>query len=150
MNHQPVQKIELEAFDHSTALKMATKVIDLANARKQTIAVEIARLNFPVFLFVGDGLPADKLNWLRRKANIAKHFEESSLRVKHDLMKGNMSLEKTFALGEKDFLARGGAIPIFVKNAGMVATITVSGLSDEQDHQIILEALEGSFHYRTC
>ena len=56
-----------------------------------------------------------------------------------------MTLDKTFALDEKDFLAKGGSIPIFVKKAGMIATITVSGLHDEEDHQIIIDALRGKF-----
>lgn len=57
-----------------------------------------------------------------------------------------MTLEKTFALDEKEYLAKGGAIPIFVKNAGMIASITVSGLHDEEDHQIIIDALQGKFY----
>ena len=98
-----------------------------------------------VFLYVDDKLPADKHNWLRRKANVAKQFEESSLSVKNDLKEGNMTLEKTFGLDDKDFIAKGGSIPIFIKNVGMVATITVSGLHDEADHKIIVEALKGKF-----
>lgn len=42
-----------------------------------------------------------------------------------------MTLEKTFGLNKKDFLAKGGAIPLFVKGAGMVAIVTVSGFHDE-------------------
>jgi uncharacterized protein (UPF0303 family) len=98
-----------------------------------------------VFLYIDDNLPADKHNWLRRKANVVKQFEESSLSVKNDLKEGNMTLNKTFALDEKDFLAKGGSIPIFVKNAGMLATITVSGLHDEEDHKIIMDALKGKY-----
>lgn len=56
-----------------------------------------------------------------------------------------MNLEKTFGLDEKDFLAKGGAIPIFVKNGGMIAVVIVSGLHDEGDHNIIIEALKGSY-----
>ena len=76
---------------------------------------------------------------------MVKQFEESSLGVKKDFKEGNMSLEKTFGLNEKDFVVKGGSIPIFVKNAGMIATITVSGLPDEEDHRIIIEALQGIF-----
>ena len=76
---------------------------------------------------------------------MAKQFEESSLSVKNDLQNGNMTLEKTFGLDEKDFLAKGGSIPIFVKSAGMIAIITVSGLQDEKDHDIIIEALKGKY-----
>lgn len=98
-----------------------------------------------MFLYIDDNLPADKHNWLRRKANVAKRFEESSLSVKNDLKEGNMTLEKTFGLDDKDFIAKGGSIPVFIKNVGMVATITVSGLPDEEDHKIIVDALKGKF-----
>ena len=140
-----INKIELDSFSNRMALDMGLKIIALAESRNQHIAVEICRLNHSIFLYVDDKLPVDKHNWLRRKANVAKQFEESSLNVKNDLELGKMTLEKTFGLDEKDFLAKGGSIPIFVKNAGMIATITVSGLHDEEDHKIIVEALKGKF-----
>lgn len=140
-----MKKIELEKFDNRIAFEMGTKVMDLARKRNKHIAIEVARLNHTVFLYIDNILPMDKHNWLRRKANVAKQFEESSLSVKNDLKEGNMTLEKTFGLDEKDFIAKGGAIPIFVKSIGMVATITVSGLHDEEDHKIIIDALEGKY-----
>ena len=140
-----IKKIDLDSFSNKIALEMGLTIIDLAKSRNQHIAVEICRLNYTVFIYVDDNLSADKHNWLRRKANVAKQFEESSLSVKNDLKKGNMALGKTFALDEKDFLANGGSIPIFVKNAGMIAIITVSGLHDEEDHKIIIDALKGKY-----
>lgn len=140
-----IKKIELDSFSNRIALEMGLKIIDLAKSRNQHIAVEIIRLNHTIFLYIDDNLPMDKHNWLRRKANVAKQFGESSLGVKNDLKKGNMNLEKTFALDEKNFLANGGAIPIFVKGAGMIAIITVSGLHDEEDHKIIIDALKGKY-----
>ena len=140
-----IKQIELDSFSNRTAFEMASKIIELAKNRNQNIAVEIMRLNHTIFLYVDDNLPADKHNWLRRKANVAKQFEESSLSVKNDLKEGNMTLEKTFGLDEKDFIAKGGSIPIFIKNVGMVVVITVSGLHDEEDHKIIIDALNGKF-----
>lgn len=140
-----MKKIELNKFDNSMAFEMGSKVIELAKHRNQHIAIEIVRLNQTIFLYIDDGLPMDKHNWLRRKTNVAKQFEESSLSVKNDLKEKKISLDKTFALDNKDFLAKGGAIPIFVDGAGMVAIITVSGLHDEEDHNIIIDALKG--HY---
>ena len=140
-----LRKIEVSEFSNRVALDMGQRIIELAKSRNQHIAVEICRLNHTIFLYFDDNLPADKHNWLRRKANVAKHFEESSLGVKNDLLAKGMSLEKTFGLDEKDFIAKGGAIPVFVKNAGMVATITVSGLPDVEDHNLIVEALQGSY-----
>ena len=143
--NETIKKIELDSFSNRMALEMGFKIIDLAKSRNQHIAVEICRLNHTVFIYVDDNLPVDKHNWLRRKANVAKQFEESTLCVKNDLKEGNMTLEKTFGLDEKDFLAKGGSIPIFIKSGGMIATITVSGLHDEEDHKIIVDALKGKY-----
>lgn len=140
-----INKIELDYFSNQLALEMGLKIIDLAKSRNQHIAVEISRINHTVFTYVDDSLPADKHNWIRRKTNIVKQFEESSLSVRNALKDGNMTLSKTFGLDEKDFLANGGSIPIFLKNGGMIAIITVSGLHDEADHSIIIEALKGKF-----
>jgi uncharacterized protein (UPF0303 family) len=137
-----IKKIELDSFSNRIALEMGLKIIELAKSRNQHIAVEICRLNHTVFIYVDDNLTVDKHNWIRRKANVAKQFEESSLSVKSELKEGNMTLEETFGLTEKDFLAKGGSIPIFVKNAGMIAIITVSGLHDDEDHKIIIDALK--------
>lgn len=142
---QILRKIEIDGFSNKLALEMGLKIIELAKSRNQQIAVEICRLNHSVFLYIDDGLPVDKHNWLRRKANVVKQFGESSLGVKKDFKESNMTLEKPFGLNETEFIVRGGSIPIFVKNAGMVATITVSGLPDEEDHKIIIEALQGKF-----
>lgn len=138
-------KIELDTFSNTIAMDMGIRIAELARSRNQAIAVEISRLNQTVFLYVEDGLPADKHNWLRRKANVSKYFEESSLAVRHTLEKRGMSLEKPFGLDEKDYIAKGGSIPVFVKNAGLIATITVSGLRDFEDHDIIIEALRGKY-----
>ncbi|HFK5574352.1 heme-binding protein [Elizabethkingia anophelis] len=144
-DNEILRRIELDSFSNRIGFDMGVKIIDLAKNRNQHIAVEVCRLNHTIFLYVDDTLPVDKHNWLRRKANIARQFEESSLSVKNDLKEGNMNLERTFGLDEKDFLAKGGAIPIFVKNGGMIAVVTVSGLHDEEDHNIIIEALKGSY-----
>jgi uncharacterized protein (UPF0303 family) len=141
MSEAPLKKLVVTKFTNTTALEMGLKIVNLAKSKNQNIAVKIERLNYTIFLHIGDHLPADKHHWLDRKANVAKHFEESSLSVKNDLVEGNMTLEKTFGLSGKTFLSKGGAIPIFVEEAGMVAVITVSGLTDEEDHNIIVEAL---------
>jgi len=135
--NEVIKKIEIDSFSNRLALEMGLKIIELAKSRNQHIAIEICRLNQTIFIYVDDSLPVDKHNWLRRKANVAKQFEESSLSVKNDLIEGKMSLINTFGLDEKDYVAKGGSIPIFVKNSGMIATITVSGLyPSEQLHYL--------------
>ncbi|OUS35749.1 hypothetical protein A9R01_06600 ['Osedax' symbiont bacterium Rs2_46_30_T18] len=139
------RQLVLKSFSNKNAMQMGLQIVDLAQKKGLIIGVEVSRLNHKVFLFIDDGLPADKHNWIRRKANVAKHFEESSLAVKEDLAKGNMSLKDTFALDDRDYIARGGSIPIMVESAGLIATITVTGLADVDDHQLIVDALQEYF-----
>ena len=140
-----LKRIELDSFSNKTAMEMGLAIIDLAKKKNKNIAVQVERLNHTIFLYVDENLPADKHDWLKRKANVSKRFEQSSLSVKNDLMNGKMTLKETFALDDKEYLAKGGSIPVFVKNAGMIAIITVSGLHDEEDHKIIMDALKGKF-----
>ncbi len=136
-----VREINLLQFDNALALDMGLKILDLAKSRGHSIAISVDRLNHTVFKYISDGLPEDKHDWLRRKANVAIRFEESSLSVKEDLHKGGMSLATTFGLAEKDFVAKGGSVPLKVKGAGLIGVVTVSGLSDIEDHQLIVDAL---------
>lgn len=145
MNNEVLKKIEFDSFNNRIGLEIGLAIVNLAKDRNQNIAVQVERLNHSIFLYVDDNLPADKHNWLKRKANVVKNFEESSLSVKYDLINGNMTLDRTFALNSNEYIAKGGSIPIFVKNAGMVAIVTVSGLNDEEDHNIIIEALKGKY-----
>lgn len=108
-NMEVIEKIELREFSNRLALEMGLAIIELAKSRNQQIAIEITRLNHTVFLYVDDGLPMDKHNWLRRKRNVAKQFEESSLSVKNSLQEKNMTLEKTFGLDEKRFFGKRGS-----------------------------------------
>ncbi|KUY28550.1 heme-degrading domain-containing protein [Elizabethkingia ursingii] len=135
--------IYLKQFNNRLALEIGMNIFDLATSRNQRIAIEIMRLNHTIFLYVDDDLSMDKNNWLRRKSNVAIQFQQSSLNVRNSLQISNTTLGEKYGLDEKDYVAKGGAIPVFVKNVGMVGVITVSGLQDEEDHQIIIEALKG-------
>ena len=106
-DNEILRRIELDSFSNRIAFDMGVKIIDLAKSRNQHIAVEVCRLNHTIFLYVDDTLPVDKHNWLRRKANIARQFEESSLSVKNDLKEGNMSLEKLLGWMKEIFWLKG-------------------------------------------
>jgi uncharacterized protein (UPF0303 family) len=140
--------MELDHFSNALAFEMGLKVISAAKEQGKLIAISIDRLNHNVFTFISDGLPEDKHDWLRRKANVAIRFEESSLAVKEDLINGSMNLADTFGLDDRDFVAKGGSIPIKVKGAGLIGVITVSGLSDIEDHDLIVNSLAGFVDFR--
>jgi uncharacterized protein (UPF0303 family) len=42
-----------------------------------------------------------------------------------------------------DFAAHGGSFPLRVAGAGVVGSVTVSGLAQRADHELVVEALCG-------
>jgi len=141
------KQLVLESFSNKKAMEIGLQIIELAKRKDLVIGVEVCRLNHTVFLYLDDGLSADKRNWLRRKSNVAKNFEESSLAVKQNLKNKGMSLNGTFGLDDSKFIAFGGAMPIMVKNTGLVGAVTVTGLSDVDDHNIIVDALSNDYKF---
>jgi uncharacterized protein (UPF0303 family) len=141
------KQLVLKSFSNNKAMEIGLQILALAKIKDLVIGVEVCRLNHSVFLYLDDGLSADKCNWLRRKANVVKHFEESSLAVKEKLKSTGMSLNGTFGLDESNFIAFGGSMPIMVKNTGLVGAVTVTGLSDIEDHNLIVEALSTEYEF---
>ncbi len=45
------------------------------------------------------------------------------------------------ALPERDYAVHGGAFPIFVRGAGCIGAVAVSGLPQREDHRMVVAAL---------
>jgi uncharacterized protein (UPF0303 family) len=51
------------------------------------------------------------------------------------------TLLERYGLAVADYAAGGGSFPLIVENAGIVGSITVSGLPQRDDHNLVVEAL---------
>jgi uncharacterized protein (UPF0303 family) len=91
------------------------------------------------------GVAPDNDLWVARKRKTVLRWGVSSWYM-HNKMQGN---EKTFAekymLGQSagEYAIHGGGVPVKVQGVeGVVGVIVVSGLKQEEDHQVVVEALQ--------
>ena len=78
---------------------------------------------------------------MRRKFNVVKHFHKSSYRVGLEQRLKETTLEARSGLAVVDYAANGGGFPLRVAGAGVIGCVTISGLPQRQDHEVVVEAL---------
>jgi uncharacterized protein (UPF0303 family) len=134
----------LPEFSAEAAWKLGTTLRDLAISRKQSIVVDIRRFGAPhqqLFYCALDGTTPDNQRWVARKIAVVARFHKSSYHVGRLLEQTGLTFADRYNLPEEDYAAHGGCFPLRVANAGIVGAVTVSGLPQREDHNLVVEAL---------
>jgi uncharacterized protein (UPF0303 family) len=134
----------LPEFSPDVAWRLGNIVRDLAVARKQPLVIDIRRFGAPqqqLFYCALDGTTPDNQRWVARKIAVVARFHKSSYHVGRLLDQSGLTFAARYNLPEEDYAAHGGCFPLRVANAGIVGALTVSGLPQREDHDLVVEAL---------
>jgi uncharacterized protein (UPF0303 family) len=128
-------------FDEATAWRLGESLHALALSRGLAVVIDVRRFGQPLFYAALAGTTPDNVDWVRRKSNVVARFHCSSYAVGiRERMKGESAIESQgLALG--DYATHGGSFPITVEGAGVIGSVTVSGLPQREDHALVIEAL---------
>lgn len=129
-----------DKFDQNDAWQLGSLMREKAVARNYPIVIDIRRGDAPLFSVMLDGASALNYDWARRKRNLVLLTEESSWFYSLKLAEGKNIIE-LMGLDPRDYTPHGGCVPIFVKGVGLVATVTISGLPQEEDHRFAVDSL---------
>lgn len=143
-----ISRIEDEArtlrfnrFDQAHALALGMLLVDFGTSRKLPIAIDLRRSRHVLFHASLTGATPDNDAWIERKSRTAERYCEPSLLVGLRGRAGGGRLEDNGWFDQRLFASHGGAFPIHVNGVGVVATVTVSGLLQQADHDLVVEAL---------
>ena len=135
------QELQFATFDEETAWRLGSRVRAFAVARKLVLVVDVRRFGQPLFYSALPGTTPDNVDWVRRKGNVTARFHRSSYAMKLELEQKSSNLHERYGLPIADYAGHGGCFPLRVLGAGVIGSITISGLPDRDDHQLAVEAL---------
>jgi uncharacterized protein (UPF0303 family) len=137
-------QITFPAFDPDTAWQLGVTLRDLALARRHAIVIDIRRFGDPyqpLFYTALPGTTPDNFRWIQRKANVVARFHRSSYAIGLQLAESGRTFSDRYNLPDADYAAHGGSFPLHVTRAGIIGAVTVSGLPQRDDHNLVVEAL---------
>src|SRR6185437_8358511 len=137
---QQERELRFPRFDAETAWQLGNRLRTMAVERGLAIVIDVRRFNQPLFYTALEGTTPDNPEWVRRKTNVVARYHRSSYGMGLSLqLKGQTLEERGHSIA--DFAAHGGCFPIHVEGAGIVGCVTVSGLAQRDDHELVVEAL---------
>jgi uncharacterized protein (UPF0303 family) len=132
--------LRLPRFDSRVAWELGTLLRRMAEERSLSVVIDVRRLGQPLFYCALEGTTPDNPEWVRRKSNVVARYHRSSYSMGLSWKLKGQTLEER-GHSSADFAAHGGAFPLHVEGAGIVGCVTVSGLPQRDDHELVVEAL---------
>ena len=140
---QEEEELQFTRFNEDTAWEIGNALIQHAIRERLSVTIDITRGEHQVFHASRPGTSADNDEWVRRKIRLVNRFGHSSFYIGQLLKSKGKSLEEAYLISESTYAPHGGCFPIIVKGSGMVGTITVSGLPQEDDHRLVVDTIRG-------
>lgn len=135
------ERLQFRTFDSATAWALGTRLRAAAEARGVAVAIDIQLTGQPLFFTAMPGTTPDNVDWIRRKRNVVLRFHRSSYAVGLQLHQQQTTLTEQVGVEARDYAPHGGCFPLLLRGTGCVGTITVSGLPQRDDHELIVEVL---------
>ena len=137
--------LQFKEFTNESALEIGMYLVNNATSHNHPIVIDITRGEQRLFFYACKGSSKDNEFWVERKKKITTRFGRSSMltKLKYEKIAPEKFNPTAISL-DSSYTLSGGCFPVIIKNTGVIGTITVSGLTDIDDHNMVVNAIE---HY---
>ena len=132
------EELQFTSFSNDDAWALGTALVAAAREEGLAVTIDIGRGEQRLFHYALEGTAADNDEWIERKNRVVRRFGHSSYYM--GVTEGD-AFASNYLLDGREFAAHGGAFPVRVRGAGVVGTVTVSGLPQEEDHRLVVAVL---------
>ncbi|PRA79713.1 heme-degrading domain-containing protein [Microbacterium sp. MYb66] len=136
------ETLTVERFERSDAWELGRYLADKALAAGYPVAVDVRTAAGILFHASLPGATSDNETWVAKKAATALRFEAATALLEARINAGGRDMYEPGWLDPGTYAVAGGAVPIRVRGAGVVAVATVSGLASDQDHDLVVDAIK--------
>ena len=136
------KRLQFNQFDHQTAWTLGNAIKREAEARDCNVAIDITLNNQILFSYAMPGTTIDNQEWIRRKKNVVQRYQHSSWYMGNYYKAKGKSIDEGSLVDPREYAPFGGSFPLTINRAGVVGAVTVSGLPQQEDHQLVVDVLE--------
>ena len=137
---QDEEAIEFEFFRNQDAYHLGSYISEEAIRNNYPIIIRIEKNNDLIYQYANDNTSSDNSWWIEKKINVVKKFNKSSAFIFEKFKSRNKRFEDIY-INDNTCILAPGAVPIKVKNVGVIGVIAISGLDSVNDHQLIIKGL---------
>ena len=138
---QEEQELQFTQFNEDMAWEIGSQLVEQALNKGLPVTIDIMRGTHQLFHAGLRGTSADNDEWVKRKVRTVYRFGHSSFYIGHLLNSKGKTIEQAYLISEFEYAAHGGSFPVIVRDTGVVGTVTVSGLSQEEDHKLAVQVI---------
>lgn len=133
--------LQFNAFDSFSAWRVGSWIVKKARKEGLPIAVDITVSGRCLFHWSANQASVDNEAWIERKRKSVMRFGHSSLYLGRFLAAQGKSAAQKYYVDESEYAFHGGSFPLRLRGTGVVGTVTVSGLKQEDDHDLVVQSL---------
>ncbi len=135
------QGLVFTEFNSAMAWELGSLMVEKARNENKQIAINISVNRRRLFYHAFDQCSPDNEKWIQRKENTTYHFYNSSLYMAQYMQLRQDTIFNRYGMNPEAFAQAGGSFPITIKGVGVVGAVTISGLSQQEDHDFVVESI---------
>ncbi|MFT4006515.1 MAG: heme-degrading domain-containing protein [Lacrimispora sp.] len=136
------EQLVFQDFQEETAWIIGSRIRKRAAEESYPVSISITLGRRRLFYCSMPGTAPINDDWIRRKENTVYKFHKSSYEMSLYMQLKQDEIGRRYGLDSAEYTAAGGSVPLILRNSGVVGTITVSGLAENEDHELVVGVIK--------